>query len=96
MDGENKGKPLWTNGWFGGFFPLFLETPMYSMYLCKYNTVDGEYLIRREQLLVDRIVAKDIQKWTKELEKEKLNSLCGGDIVWQSVFARVRCSELNA
>ncbi len=20
------GKPLWTNGWFGGFYPLFLET----------------------------------------------------------------------
>ncbi len=27
MDGENNGKPLWTNGWFGGKHPYFWKHP---------------------------------------------------------------------
>ena len=27
MDGENKGKTLWTNGWFGGFSHYFWKHP---------------------------------------------------------------------
>ena len=69
MDGENNGKPLFFNGWFGGKTPLFSETSNMDL---------GWQISAKQSKKTPEICKEDFGGKDYSLEKQQ-HDLLGGD-----------------